>query len=229
MCHCSQLVLWKKSKFSLYSWIAAAFPMSCTLKGMAFAPGLCCYLCSFLSRCFPLEQTFSRRRQAQHIHVSHFCSSHQHLSVVHDAHQEIQAVQNALYFQNQETTPPNFLLSLGKLEGFCIVSELVQAAPLSPLLNCSLQLLPPWPLMTCSHSKLPQYSCQKICCHYECIWRLMGIWAHPPQEGLCAPSQHTVSWEWLWLLGVWSKRHFHCSMKTTRDWISLLRNDLLIL
>lgn len=44
MCHCSHLTLWKKSRFGLYSWIAAAFPMICTLKGMAFAPGLCSYL-----------------------------------------------------------------------------------------------------------------------------------------------------------------------------------------
>lgn len=59
-------------------------------------------------------------------------------------------------FVESRNHPPNFLLSLGKLEGFCIVSELVRAAPLSPLLKYSIQLLPPWPLMTCSHPKLPK-------------------------------------------------------------------------
>lgn len=133
----------RSPRFSLYSWIVAGFPMSCAWEGIAFAPGLCSRpllpcLCPFLRWCFPLEQPFGRRRAAQQALMAHFCSSHLHLSVVHDAHRESWAVQNAGPLWNQETTPPNSLLSLGKLEQFCIVSGLVQAVPLPPVLRCSL-------------------------------------------------------------------------------------------
>lgn len=89
-------------------------------------------------------------------------------------------------FVEPRNHPSKLTSSFGKFEQFCIVSGSVQAAPLPPVLRCSLQLktLPPWPLETCSHSKLPKWSCQKICCRYGRIWRVVGTWGHPPQEGL---------------------------------------------
>lgn len=138
-------------------------------------------------------------------------------------------------FVEPRNHPSKLTSSFGKFEQFCIVSGSVQAAPLPPVLRCSLQLktLPPWPLETCSHSKLPKWSCQKICCRYGRIWRVVGTWGHPPQEGLvcmASPARMLLHGNGLFVaFGCLLKetRTLQCGTKTTRDQVSLLGNDLI--